>query len=179
MPLLARRWSVSNPGDINNLVLEKHTLSDTPPPGTERVSVRACGLNFADVISVLGLYQRRPSAANPLTPGFEVAGTVIGGCPTVAASFPIGDRVWGIALEGAYASVVDVPAETLFSIPDDWSYTQAAAFPVQAFTAYYCVVILGGLDVGNGDAGSRLTSARKAVLVHSAAGVSASECFSL
>lgn len=45
-----------------------------PGPGELSVRVRACGLNFADVMMRQGLYDRLPSL--PFCPGMECAGTV-------------------------------------------------------------------------------------------------------
>ena len=62
-----------------------------PGPGEIRVDVRAIGLNFADVFSVLGLYQAAPPC--PFVPGLELSGIVAeigprpGTCPR-ARSFP-------------------------------------------------------------------------------------------
>lgn len=48
--------------------------SGSPGPGELSVRVRACGLNFADVMMRQGLYDRLPSL--PFCPGMECAGTV-------------------------------------------------------------------------------------------------------
>lgn len=46
-----------------------------PGPGELTLRVRACGLNFADLMARQGLYDRLPPL--PLTPGMEGAGVVI------------------------------------------------------------------------------------------------------
>lgn len=46
-----------------------------PGPGQLTLRVRACGLNFADLMARQGLYDRLPPL--PLTPGMEGAGVVI------------------------------------------------------------------------------------------------------
>ena len=43
-------------------------------PGTVRVSIRAAGINFPDLLTVRGLYQHRPQL--PFVPGVEAAGVV-------------------------------------------------------------------------------------------------------
>lgn len=45
-----------------------------PRPGEVSVRVRACGLNFADLLARQGLYDRLPPL--PVCPGMECAGTV-------------------------------------------------------------------------------------------------------
>jgi alcohol dehydrogenase len=51
-----------------------------------------------------------------------------------------------------------VPADTLWPVPEGWSPAEAAAYPVQALTAWYGLVSLGGACAG------------QTVLVQSAAG---------
>lgn len=46
-----------------------------PGPGQLTLRVRACGLNFADLMARQGLYDRLPPL--PVTPGMEGAGVVI------------------------------------------------------------------------------------------------------
>lgn len=46
-----------------------------PGPGQLTLRVRACGLNFADLMARQGLYDRLPPP--PLTPGMEGAGVVV------------------------------------------------------------------------------------------------------
>lgn len=164
-----KKWVVRDAGELENLVLED---CQVPPPGPDeiRIRVRACGLNFADVFTVLGVYGTKPTRSNPVTPGFEMAGVVeaIGGAESQGVS--VGQRVWTMGLRGGYATVVNVPADMVFPIPDDWSFAQAAALPVQTFTAYYSLVILGGMDVGNRDSDGGYKSPRKSAVIHSAAG---------
>lgn len=46
-----------------------------PGPGQLTLRVRACGLNFADLMGRQGLYDRLPPL--PVTPGMEAAGVVV------------------------------------------------------------------------------------------------------
>ena len=50
--------------------------TDLPEPGDGqiRVAIRACGLNFADLLMQRGTYQDTPEA--PFTLGMEIAGIV-------------------------------------------------------------------------------------------------------
>lgn len=117
----------------------RQRTEDVPPPGQGevQVSVRAIGLNFADVISVLGLYSAAP--ARPFIPGLEFAGVV----EVVGAGvkdYKIGDKVVGVRFFGAYASAVNVDARFLAPLPDDWAFTDGAAYIVASLTAYYALV---------------------------------------
>ena len=65
---------------------------DLPAPGEGqvRVAIRACGLNFADLLMQKGTYQDTPAA--PFTQGMEIAGVVDEVGPNVS-HLKTGDRV--------------------------------------------------------------------------------------
>jgi len=148
-------WRIRRAGSLDRLARVRDELAD-PRPAEARVRVAAVGLNFADLFACLGLYSATPKGA--FVPGLEFAGTV----EAVGASAPgpvrVGDQVFGLTRFGAYATAVTLDARYLWPVPPGWSLVQAAAFPVQALTAWYGLVELGGLGVG------------EAVLLHSAAG---------
>ena len=113
-------------GAIDNLRL---TETDVTPPaeGYVQVRVEAAGLNFRDVLNVLGLY---PGDPGPI--GGDFAGTVtqIGEGVT---GLEIGQRVYGF-MQGAFASRFTVPAQLLAPIPDGVSAVDAATIPAAALT---------------------------------------------
>jgi synaptic vesicle membrane protein VAT-1 len=170
-PIAAKRWVVTQPGAVDNLTLCDVTVA-APSVSEVRVKVHAIGLNFADIFTVLGLYgDTSPSADHPVTPGFEIAGVVEAVGANASEQFHVGQHVFGLLGTGGYATAVNVPASTLFNIPEGWTFAQAAAFPVQTLTAYFSLVVLGGIHINPGPGpGTSLTSDRKAVLIHSAAG---------
>jgi D-arabinose 1-dehydrogenase-like Zn-dependent alcohol dehydrogenase len=104
------------------------------------VEVRAIGLNFADIFACLGLYSATPQGA--FVPGLECAGVVTAVGPGVT-TWRIGDRVMVLTRFGGYATRLNARAESLWPIPAGWSFAQAAAYPVQALTAWYGLVPLG------------------------------------
>jgi NADPH:quinone reductase-like Zn-dependent oxidoreductase/acyl carrier protein len=113
-------------GAIDNLrLIEK----EVPPPdeGYVQVSVEAAGLNFRDVLNVLGLY---PGDPGPI--GGDFAGTVthLGDGVT---GLEVGQRVYGF-MQGAFASRFNVPAQLLAPIPDGVSAVEAATIPAAALT---------------------------------------------
>ncbi|MFI2353038.1 SDR family NAD(P)-dependent oxidoreductase, partial [Streptomyces sp. NPDC019443] len=119
--------------------------------GQVRIAVRAAGVNFRDVLNVLGMY---PGEAGLL--GLEGAGVVTEVGPGVSG-LAVGDRVMGM-LSGAFGPVVVADARLVVRVPEGWSFAQAAAAPVVFLTAYYALVDLGGLQAG------------ESVLIHAAAG---------
>jgi acyl transferase domain-containing protein/acyl carrier protein len=114
-------------GAIDNLRL---TETDVPPPdeGYAQVKVDAAGLNFRDVLNVLGLY---PGDPGPI--GGDFAGTVtqLGSGST---GLEVGQRVFGF-MQGAFASRFNVPVQLLAPVPDGLSPVAAATIPAAALTA--------------------------------------------
>jgi len=123
----------------------------TLKPKQTMVRVEAGGLNFADFMTAKGGYPGTPPP--PLVAGREFSGT----------TEDSGSRVMGYTQWGAFAEKVAGYAEMLWPVPEHWTAEQAAAFPVNYFTAY-----LGYWQAG-------LTDPPKAgklhrVLIHAVAG---------
>lgn len=133
-------------------------LRDLPLPepglGQVRVSVRACGVNRADLLQRLGGYPAPPDAPADV-PGLEIAGVVDALGPGVR-EWEVGDRVFGVVGGGAAAEAVVVHARTLARLPDGVDFVAAAAVPEAFVTAYDALVTQAGLSAG------------ESVLVHAA-----------
>ncbi|KAJ1490176.1 chaperonin 10-like protein [Baffinella frigidus] len=162
-------WVTNSPGKLGDLHLEDSWLP-APSEGEVTVKVKAVGLNFADVFTVLGMYDAAPSGER-VVPGLEFSGVIEaigednarGGSGRKgfgeAPRFRVGDRVMGVTRFGSYSTAVNVGTSYIRRIPDEWTFEQGAAFCVQqALTAWYGLIELGQAQPG------------KAVLVHSAAG---------
>ncbi|KAJ7517995.1 hypothetical protein O6H91_21G049500 [Diphasiastrum complanatum] len=147
-------WRSQNPGKISDLRLVTEELHP-PPHGEIRVVIKAIGLNFADVATCLGLYSAAPKGV--YTPGLEFAGIVDAVGEGVDA-LSVGDRVLGLTRFGAYSSHINIPSKYVRSFPENWSFSEAASFPVQGLTMVYALRELGNVQRG------------QTVLVHSAAG---------
>ncbi|MET8170637.1 type I polyketide synthase, partial [Streptomyces sp. NPDC005329] len=131
------------------------TAGPCPEPplaaGEVRIAVRATGVTFRDVLTVLGLY---PGDPEPL--GVEAAGVVTEVGPGVDDLTP-GDRVFGL-LPGSMGSSCVADRRLLAPVPAGWGYADAAAVPSAFLTAWF-----GLRDVAGVRPGDR-------VLVHAAAG---------
>ncbi|MCZ8379917.1 SDR family NAD(P)-dependent oxidoreductase [Mycobacterium sp. CPCC 205372] len=113
-------------GAIDNLRI---TEKDVPPPdeGYVQVRVEAAGLNFRDVLNVLGLY---PGDPGPIGGDFAGVVTQLG---EGVGDVEVGQRVYG-SMQGAFSSRFNVPSQFLAPIPDGVSAVQAATIPAAALT---------------------------------------------
>src|SRR5262245_23109632 len=88
---------------------EQLSLVDLPQveagPGQIVIGVRACGVNFPDVLLIEGKYQIKP--AFPFAPGCEVAGPVLRVGAGVGG-LAVGDRVAAVLSYGGFAEEVAV-----------------------------------------------------------------------
>jgi NADPH:quinone reductase-like Zn-dependent oxidoreductase len=141
-------------GSINNMKLVENELHE-PLNDEVTVEVKSIGLNFADVFSILGLYEAAPKSN--LIPGLEFSGVIIKKGENVEG-FSIGDRVYGVTKFGGYVSHININELYVLKLPDDWTFEEGASFIVQSLTAYYALVVLGEINQ------------KKTVLIHSAAG---------
>lgn len=144
-----RAWRIDRAGSLDRLKLVEEPLPP-PGPGEARVRVRAIGLNFADAFACLGLYSATP--AGSFVPGLECAGVVEAlGAPASGrpAGVAVGDEVVVLTRFGGYATALNVDTRYLHRIPAGWSFATAAAWPVQALTAWYGVLHLGAARAGS------------------------------
>jgi putative PIG3 family NAD(P)H quinone oxidoreductase len=114
-------------------------------PGHIRVSVRAAGLNRADLLQRRGNYPAPPGWPADI-PGLEYAGEVEATRDTTR--WKVGDRVMGLVGGGAHAEMVAVHADEVLAIPEGLSFAEAAAIPEVFLTAYDALVTRGRLRAG-------------------------------
>lgn len=131
-----RRIVIDRPGGYDALrVVESPTPE--PGPGQVRIAVAAAGVNYADGIIRMGLYESaRRLHGYPITPGFELAGR-IEALGAGVAGFSIGDPVVVVTLFGGYASHVCLPTDRVFPLPTALGLEQAAAIPTVFLTAWF------------------------------------------
>ena len=116
-----------------------------PNPGEVLIDIKACGMQYADVMQRLGLYVGGPKP--PFYPGMEAAGVVTALGTGVTAPV-VGTRVVVMAGGGLEAERAAVPASSCIPIPDDMTFEQAAAFPVNYLTAYHALVTVARAEPG-------------------------------
>jgi len=115
------------------------------PPGAVRVSVKAAGINFPDLLTIEGLYQHRPQL--PFVPGVEAAGILVEMAADVDG-LSLGQRVIARMPTGGYAEEAVVPTSQVVPMPQAFTFAEAATFLVAHGTAYHGLVSRGGLAAG-------------------------------
>ncbi|UUU26923.1 type I polyketide synthase [Streptomyces sp. DSM 40750] len=144
------RLDTAGKGTLENLALLPYPKASEPlAPGHVRLSVRASGINFRDVLLGLGVVDQNIM-------GGEAAGVVLEVAPDVTDLAP-GDRVMGM-VRGSFGPVAVVDHRLLVPLPEQWTYAEGASVPVAFLTAYLGLVDLAGLRAG------------ESVLIHAATG---------
>ena len=127
----------------------------TPSAGEVRIRTRFAGLNFAEVMARQGLYPDAPPP--PCVVGYEVSGEIDAVGPGIDEAL-IGQRVAAMTRFGGHADTVCVPEAFSFLIPDEMSFEEAAALPVNYLTAYHILFEIRRIRPG------------ETILLHMAAG---------
>ena len=110
--------------------------SPTPGKGQVLIAVKACGVNFPDVLMLADKYQFKP--ALPFPPGGEVAG-VIKALGEGVSGFSVGDRVAVSIGNGGFAEEVVADARRCVPVPANVSFEVASAFIVTYGTSYHAL----------------------------------------
>lgn len=140
--------------DITAVDMEEIDLP-APGEGEVQIRIRACAVNFPDLLMVQGKYQFKPPL--PFTPGMEAAGDIVAVGPGVTAFEP-GDKVVAGLRTGGMAEGANTPAASCRAMPEAMSYEEAAGYTTAYLTAYVSLVRRGHLEAG------------ETLLVHGAAG---------
>ena len=141
---------ISERGILDNLAL--HPMQrGRPGPGEVEIRLRASGLNFRDVLNVMGMYPGEAGAV-----GSECAGIVVQTGEGVD-QFAVGEEVIALA-PGAFKSHVIASLNMVTSKPAWMSFADAVTIPIAFLTAYYGLHRLAKIQPG------------QRVLIHAAAG---------
>lgn len=127
---------------------KKLQIQEVPAPENRKgyvvIDVYAAGINRADLLQVDGNYP--PPEGWPEWPGLECSGIVYSA--PGSSRFRPGDRVCALLGGGGYAEQVAVPEELVMPMPENCSFTQAAAIPEVFATAMLNLVKIGDLQPG-------------------------------
>jgi NADPH2:quinone reductase len=132
------------PGGPETLVLQ-----DMPDPvagpGQVRVAVRACGVNYPDLLIIQDLYQIKPP--RPFAPGSEVGG-IVDAIGSGVDNVRVGDRVLLAPVRGGMAQLAVGEARNCWKIPDAMPFDEAASLMMTYGTSYHALKDRANLQAG-------------------------------
>jgi NADPH2:quinone reductase len=131
-------------GGPASLVVEE-TADPAPKAGEVLLRVKACGVNYPDVLIIEDRYQFKPE--RPFAPGGEVAGVVEAVGQGVSLVRP-GDRVIGQAGWGGMAEKLVLTEGRCIPMPEAMSFEEGAAFIMTYGTSHYALKQRASLKAG-------------------------------
>lgn len=123
---------ISRSGDCD--VFQKVTVEPRAPgQGEVAIQVKACGVNFADVLMRMGMYPEAPKA--PFVPGYEVSG-IVEAVGEGVNDIRVGQRVMAAVHFGGYTTFAIAEADKTLALPEHMSFEEGAAALVNYMTAW-------------------------------------------
>ena len=114
-------------------------------PGQVVIAVKACAINYPDVLIIEDKYQFKPQ--RPFAPGGEIAGVVESVGEGVTGWQP-GDRIMGTVGHGGLASKIAVDPARLFRLPPERSFAEGSALILTYGTTIHALLDRGHLKAG-------------------------------
>ncbi|MGH7296248.1 MAG: NADPH:quinone oxidoreductase family protein [Polyangiaceae bacterium] len=131
-------------GPVDSLAIGE--LPDPKPvAGQVVVGVRACGVNFPDLLVVQGKYQFKPPP--PFAPGGEVAG-VVEAVGTGVEGLSPGDRVLAMSISGGMAEKLVADASQVVRLPEGVDFVSASCVATAYGTTLYALRDRANLQKG-------------------------------
>lgn len=128
---------------------EKLVYEDVTPPdvgeGEVIVGVKACGVNFPDILIIQGKYQFKPNF--PFSPGGEVAGVVEKIGPGVDG-LKVGDRVIAFNTWGGFAEKIVVEGRRTIKIPEKIDFVPASGLILTYGTSLHALKDRASIQAG-------------------------------
>jgi NADPH:quinone reductase len=118
----------------------------TAGPGQLLVSVKACAVNYPDVLIIEDKYQFKP--ARPFAPGSEIAG-VVEALGQGVTGFKVGDRVIAVTGHGGLVEQIAVPAASAYKLPPERSFEDGAALLMTYATSIHALTDRGRIKEGD------------------------------
>ncbi|KAI0133897.1 putative polyketide synthase [Xylariales sp. AK1849] len=149
--------TVDTVGSPDSVYFQQSRILDTDLADHEIVvRVEAAGINFIDLLTVLGSLSWSP-------PGLEGAG-VVARIGSQVEDLQVGDRVFYAVDKAGMANFVRMPGACAHRIPEGLDPVEAASLPIAYITAILSLIEVGRLQKG------------ETVLIHSASGAVGQAC---
>ena len=132
------------PGGPETLTLTE-VDDPVPGPGQLLVRVKACAINYPDVLIIEDKYQFKPD--RPFAPGGEIAGIVEAAGDGVTGWSP-GDRLIAMLGHGGLAEKVVVPAAMALPLPEGRGFDEGSALILTYATTIHALLDRGRLKEG-------------------------------
>jgi len=105
-------------------------------PDEVLIKVKACGVNFPDILIIQNKYQFKPTL--PFIPGGEVSG-IISSVGENVTHLKVGDSVVALCGWGGFAEYVAVKSSRAFKVPNDLDFISAACTLYTYGTSYHAL----------------------------------------
>jgi NADPH2:quinone reductase len=127
--------------------LEMTELPD-PQPGKGQVvvAVKACAINYPDVLIIEDKYQFKPP--RPFAPGGEVAG-IVESVGEGVVDWQVGDRIMGTIGHGGLAEKIAVEPTRMYRLPEERSFAEGASLILTYGTSIHALLDRGRLSEGD------------------------------
>ena len=127
--------------------LEMSELPDpVAGPGQLLVAVKACSINYPDVLIIEDKYQFKPP--RPFAPGSEVSGVVEAVGEGVTGWAP-GDRILATTGSGGLVEKIVIDANRVFRLPEGRSFAEGASLILTYGTTIHALLDRGHLKAGH------------------------------
>ena len=119
--------------------------SPVPGPGQVRVAVKACSINYPDVLVIRDMYQFKPP--RPFAPGGEASG-VVDAVGEGVTEWNVGDRVIASTGNGGLSEEIVVDTGRLWPLPEGVSFEVGASLMLTYGTNMHGLLDRGKLKAG-------------------------------
>ena len=128
---------------------EKLVVQDLPMPepgrGEIRITMKAAGVNFPDVLIIQNLYQFKPPL--PFSPGGEASG-IVDAVGEGVTRFKVGDKVIAMIGNGAFREYFLADEARVIPMADDMPFDVAAGFTMTYGTSHHALKQRAALQPG-------------------------------
>ena len=125
-------------------------MSEMPDPIADKgqvvVAVKACAINYPDVLIIEDKYQFKPP--RPFAPGGEIAG-VVDSVGEGVTDWKVGDRIMGTVGNGGLVEKIAVDPARMYRLPEDRSFAEGASLILTYGTTIHALLDRGHLKAGD------------------------------